>query len=67
MRLILVTYEHAQCNDNQCLRCSIAVASVACSFKSIRDFLPWSCVICTVLMRQLSFSHWAASHLFVLK
>jgi hypothetical protein len=65
MRLILVTYEYAQHNDNQCLRHSITVASDACLFKSISDFLPQSCVICTVLMQQLSFSYWAASHLFV--
>jgi hypothetical protein len=40
MRLILVIYEYAQYNDNQCLRYSITVASVACLFKAISDFLP---------------------------
>jgi hypothetical protein len=59
MRLILVTCEHAQCNDNQCLR------NVACLFKGIGDFLPLSCEICTELTRQLHFSYWAASHLLV--
>jgi hypothetical protein len=34
MRLILVIYEHAQHNDNQCLR------YVACLLKAINDFLP---------------------------
>jgi hypothetical protein len=53
MRLTLVTYEYAQCNDNQCLSSAPAVANVACLFKAVGDFLPQGSKICTELTRQL--------------
>jgi hypothetical protein len=53
MRHTLATYEHAQCNDNQCLSSAPAVANVTCLFEAVGDYLPQSSEICAELTRQL--------------